>query len=91
MHGQVNPLLAGWRLDGVIRHQAVAENIYMELLSVCVQQREILQVIGLGEEYLLPTISPLSNVIRKPWNYHTGIAWHIRSVIQSLVRVNLKS
>ena len=66
----------------MVRHQAIRGHGDIVAPAVPREEFEVEFVVGLGEEYLLPVVSPLCNVVSNSRKDGSGAPWHIMKVPQ---------
>jgi len=65
----------GYQVNAV-RHQAVRPDLEAATPAPLGHQVDVSPVVLVAEEGLLPTVSSLGDVLRKPGHYHTCDSWH---------------
>jgi hypothetical protein len=60
----------------MVRHEAVGDNLYVELRCMLPQKQEICILIAGREEHLLPVIAAMRDVVGKPGKYDSSAPRH---------------
>jgi hypothetical protein len=61
----------------VVAHQAIRQNLQTMLVGIVLQEFQITPPVIIGEEYVLPPITALRNMMRNTGQYRSGHPWHV--------------